>query len=624
MFKSLTLTRKQKKKLYRIIAATFFAIASAIIPGGGYIKLMIFLASYLIVGYEVLYKAGRNIVHGDVFDEQFLMAVATLGALCVGEYPEACAVMIFYQIGELFESIAVGKSRKSISKLMDIRPDYANVIRDGKEQQLTPDEVNIGDIIVIKPGERVPLDGVIVSGNTTLNTAALTGESVPMDAAVGDEIVSGSVNLTGAVNVEVKRTYSQSTVSRILELVENASDKKARIEGFITRFARFYTPIVVIAALLLAVIPPLLIGYNSWTVWSGWIHRALVFLVVSCPCALVVSVPLAFFGGIGGASKEGILIKGSNYMELLSKVDTVVFDKTGTLTKGVFEVEAVHTDKVSSDKLIDIAATAESLSNHPIAQSIIRDHGNHINNSQITDTEEIAGKGIKAVIDGKTYYVGNSALMEMAGAQAHQCHRVGTIIHISENSDYLGHIVLNDELKESSVNAVVNLNKLNIKTVMLTGDKSEIASEVANKLGISKVYSELLPADKVGKVEELLQDKSRYGSLAFVGDGINDAPVLMRSDVGISMGAMGSDAAIEASDVVLMNDDPRSLVLCIKLSQKTMRIVHENIVAALAVKVLVLILGALGIANMWIAVFGDVGVLILAILNSLRAFRIKH
>lgn len=624
MFKSLTLTRKQKKKLYRIIAATFFAIASAIIPGGGYIKLMIFLASYLIVGYEVLYKAGRNIVHGDVFDEQFLMAVATLGALCVGEYPEACAVMIFYQIGELFESIAVGKSRKSISKLMDIRPDYANVIRDGKEQQLTPDEVNIGDIIVIKPGERVPLDGVIVSGNTTLNTAALTGESVPMDAAVGDEIVSGSVNLTGAVNVEVKSTYSQSTVSRILELVENASDKKARIEGFITRFARFYTPIVVIAALLLAVIPPLLIGYNSWTVWSGWIHRALVFLVVSCPCALVVSVPLAFFGGIGGASKEGIIIKGSNYMELLSKVDTVVFDKTGTLTKGVFEVEAVHTDKVSSDKLIDIAATAESLSNHPIAQSIIRDHGNHINNSQITDTEEIAGKGIKAVIDGKTYYVGNSALMEMAGAQAHQCHRLGTIIHISENSDYLGHIVLNDELKESSVNAVVNLNKLNIKTVMLTGDKSEIASEVANKLGISKVYSELLPADKVGKVEELLQDKSRYGSLAFVGDGINDAPVLMRSDVGISMGAMGSDAAIEASDVVLMNDDLRSLVLCIKLSQKTMRIVHENIVAALAVKVLVLILGALGIANMWIAVFGDVGVLILAILNSLRAFRIKH
>lgn len=616
------LTRKQKKKLYKIVASIILAVIVKFLPGEGWIKLPMYLIPYLIVGWEVLYKAGRNIIHLDFFDEQFLMAVATIGAFAVGDFPEAVAVMVFYQIGELFENIAVGKSRKSISKLMDIRPDYANLVTSEGERRVDPSEVNPGDKIIIKPGERVPLDGYIISGTTALNTAALTGESVPVDLKENDEVISGAVNLTGVIHVRVKSSFKQSTVSRILELVENASDKKARIEGFITRFARYYTPIVVVSALLLAIIPPIVLHGG----WSEWIHRSLVFLVVSCPCALVVSVPLTFFGGIGGASREGILIKGSNYMEILSNTSTVVFDKTGTLTRGVFEVEAVHSDGYNSDELLRIASIAESMSSHPIAQSIIRAYKGEVDKSQLGSIEEIAGKGIKAEIGGKYYYVGNMALMELANAKCHECHKLGTIIHVSEGSDYLGHIVINDEIKENSKATIEYLKKQGIKTVMLTGDKEKVALKIAEELGLDECHYELLPQDKVNQVERLLNELSGKNNkkLAFVGDGINDAPVLMRADAGVAMGALGSDAAIEASDIVLMNDDPLGLSKAISISRKTMTIVRENIIFAIAVKIIILILGALGIANMWTAVFGDVGVLILAILNALRTFIVKH
>ena len=587
-------------------------------------ELIIYAVPYIIAGYDVLKTAFINLIHGQIFDEKFLMMVATIGAFGTGEYPEASAVMLFYQIGELFQSIAVGRSRKSIAKLMDIRPDSATVIRDGKEIEVSPDEVEVGEIIIIKPGEKIPLDGVIIEGESSVNQAALTGESAPVDKALSDNVISGTLNLTGVIKVRTTSTFGQSTVSKILELVENASDKKAKVENFITKFARYYTPVVVIAALILGIVPPLILGIGDGEVWKTWLTRACVFLVVSCPCALVVSVPLSFFGGIGGASKDGILIKGAGYMEVLSKIDTVVFDKTGTLTKGVFAVDDVHPNLISKAELLDIAACCESFSSHPVAQSIVRAHEGHIDKSLIGEVTEIAGKGVKAVVEGKTYYCGNGQLMEMCGADWHDCHMTGTIIHIAREDDgvceYLGHIVINDQIKEDSEEAIKSLKNVGVKRlVMLTGDKKRVAENVAGKLGLTGFFAELLPADKVAKVEELLKDGK--GRLAFVGDGINDAPVLMRADCGIAMGAMGSDAAIESADVVLMDDKPSKIADSIKIARKTMRIVWENIIFALGVKAIILVLGALGIANMWLAVFGDVGVLIIAILNAMRCMR---
>ena len=615
------LTKKQKKTLKRIILAFAILIADVIVTRlfniEGVLKLILFLIPYVIVGYDVLKTAAINIVHGQIFDEKFLMTVATLGAVLTGEYPEATAVMLFYQVGELFQSIAVGRSRKSIAKLMDIRPDYAVVLRDGEELTVSPDNVEVGEIIVVKPGEKIPLDGNIVEGATSVNTAALTGESMPVDKACGDMVISGSVNLTGVIKVKTTSNYGMSTVSKILELVENASEKKAKVEGFITRFARWYTPAVVIGALALAILPPLFTGITDGATWMLWIKRALVFLVVSCPCALVVSVPLSFFGGIGGASKEGILIKGANSLEALSKIDTVVMDKTGTLTKGTFAVEAIHPSEISSEELIDIAAAAESYSSHPVAESVIKAYEGQIDRSRIGSVEELAGKGIKAEVDGKMYYVGNGALMDMVKADWHDCELTGTIIHIACEGEYLGHIVINDELKSDSRAAIEELRSLGIKkTVMLTGDKEKVAEKIAKDTSVDEFYAELLPSQKVDKLEMLLNSSSK---VAFVGDGINDAPVLTRADVGIAMGAMGSDAAIESADVVLMDDKPSKIALAVKLSRKTMGIVWQNIIFSLGVKGIILILGALGIANMWIAVFGDVGVLVIAILNSMRA-----
>lgn len=615
------LTKKQKKTLKRIILAFAILIADVIVTRlfniEGVLKLILFLIPYVIVGYDVLKTAAINIVHGQIFDEKFLMTVATLGAVLTGEYPEATAVMLFYQVGELFQSIAVGRSRKSIAKLMDIRPDYAVVLRDGEELTVSPDNVEVGEIIVVKPGEKIPLDGNIVEGATSVNTAALTGESMPVDKACGDMVISGSVNLTGVIKVKTTSNYGMSTVSKILELVENASEKKAKVEGFITRFARWYTPAVVIGALALAILPPLFTGITDGATWMLWVKRALVFLVVSCPCALVVSVPLSFFGGIGGASKEGILIKGANSLEALSKIDTVVMDKTGTLTKGTFAVEAIHPSEISSEELIDIAAAAESYSSHPVAESVIKAYEGQIDRSRIGSVEELAGKGIKAEVDGKMYYVGNGALMDMVKADWHDCELTGTIIHIACEGEYLGHIVINDELKSDSRAAIEELRSLGIKkTVMLTGDKEKVAEKIAKDTSVDEFYAELLPSQKVDKLEMLLNSSSK---VAFVGDGINDAPVLTRADVGIAMGAMGSDAAIESADVVLMDDKPSKIALAVKLSRKTMGIVWQNIIFSLGVKGIILILGALGIANMWIAVFGDVGVLVIAILNSMRA-----
>ena len=622
------LTKKQKKMRNRIIIAIALLAVTAVtlhfVEVPWWAELVLYMIPYVIAGYDVLKTAFINLIHGQIFDEKFLMMVATAGAIATGEYPEATFVMLFYQIGELFQSIAVGRSRKSIAKLMDIRPDSATVIRDGVEIEVSPEDVQVGEVIIVKPGEKIPLDGVIIEGESSVNQAALTGESAPVDKALSDNVISGTLNLTGVIKIRTTSTFGQSTVSKILELVENASDKKAKVENFITKFARYYTPAVVIAALVLAVVPPLFLGIGSWDIWKEWLTRACVFLVVSCPCALVVSVPLSFFGGIGGASKDGILIKGAGYMEVLSKIDTVVFDKTGTLTKGVFAVDDVHPNLISKAELLDIAACCESFSSHPVAQSIVRAHEGHIDKTLIGEVTEIAGKGVKAVVEGKTYYCGNGQLMEMCGADWHDCHLTGTIIHIAreENGacEYLGHIVINDQIKEDSEEAMKSLKNAGVKRlVMLTGDKKSVAENVANKLGLTGFFAELLPADKVSKVEELL--KNGKGKLAFVGDGINDAPVLMRADCGIAMGAMGSDAAIESADVVLMDDKPSKIADAIKIARKTMRIVWENIIFALGVKAVILVLGALGIANMWLAVFGDVGVLIIAILNAMRCMR---
>lgn len=623
---NIKLTRKQKKMLYRILISAGLLGAAALITHlielPWWAELLIYAVPYVIAGYDVLKTAFVNIIHGQFFDEKFLMMVATIGAFGAGEYPEASAVMLFYQVGELFQSVAVGRSRKSISKLMDIRPDSATVIRDGEEVTVSPDEVNVGEIIVIRPGEKIPLDGIVEEGTSSVNTSALTGESVPVDVAFSDNVISGTVNLTGVIKVKTTSTFGESTVSKILELVENSSEKKAKVENFITKFARWYTPCVVIAAVLLAILPPLVLGIGSWEVWKTWLVRACVFLVVSCPCALVVSVPLSFFGGIGGAAREGILIKGANYMETLAGIDTVVFDKTGTLTKGIFAVDDIHPKDISKEDLLDIAAACESFSSHPVAQSIVRAHGGHIDKDRFSDIKEIAGKGIEAVIDGQTYYCGNAGLMELCGADYHDCHLTGTIIHLARGNEYLGHIVINDEIKEDAAQTVSKLKQIGVsRVVMLTGDKEKVAASVAEKLGLTEYHAELLPADKVTHIEKLLSDSQ--GKLAFAGDGINDAPVLMRADLGIAMGAMGSDAAIESADVVLMDDKPLGIVKAIMTARKTMRIVKENVFFALAVKAVILVLGAVGIANMWIAVFGDVGVLILAILNAVRAMKVN-
>ena len=605
------MTRKQKKTLLRIVLAALLLVAAALLPAEGLWKALAFAVPWLVIGYDVLWDAVRGIAHGQVFDEKFLMAVATIGAFAVGEYPEAAAVMLFYQIGEWFQSIAVGRSRKSIAALMDIRPEFAVVLRDGQEEEVDPEEVSVGETILIRPGDRIPLDGTVLEGQSSLNTAALTGESLPVDVAPGDRVVSGSINMTGVLQVRAESAYEDSTVARILELVENSAEKKARVESFITRFARWYTPCVVIGALLLALLPPLFVGN-----WSEWIHRALIFLVVSCPCALVVSVPLSFFGGIGGASRAGILIKGANDLETLAKVDTVAFDKTGTLTRGVFQVDAVHPKELTADALLDIAAAAESRSNHPVAESIVAAHGKHIDPARLGAVRELAGLGLEAEVDGETFYVGNGKLMAQVGADWHECHLPGTVVHIARGKEYLGHIVINDQLKPDAPEAIAALKRLGVKqSVLLTGDRQKVAEAVAKELGVDDLRAELLPAQKVEEVERLLQSGAK---LAFVGDGINDAPVLARADVGIAMGAMGSDAAIESADVVLMDDKPSRLPLAVKIARKTMRIVRENIGFALAVKFVILALGALGIADMWLAVFGDVGVLILAILNAMR------
>ncbi|MDY4201118.1 MAG: heavy metal translocating P-type ATPase [Candidatus Fimadaptatus sp.] len=609
------MSRKQKKNLIRILGAVAVLLLSVLLPVAEWIKIVIALVAYGLAGWDVLWGAVRGIAHGQVFDEKFLMAVATLGAIASQDYNEACAVMIFYQIGELFQGIAVGKSRRDIAALMDIRPDTANVLRSGVEQEVSPEEVAVGETIVVKPGEKIPLDGEVIEGSTAVNTAALTGESLPQDKNVGDKVISGSINMTGVIKVRTTSEFGESTVARVLELVENSASKKAKVENFITRFARYYTPCVVIAALILAIIPPLFVGN-----WWDWVNRALTFLVVSCPCALVVSVPLSFFGGIGGASRKGILIKGSNYLETLSKVNTAVFDKTGTLTKGSFAVTAIHPAKVSNDELLDIAAVAECNSNHPIAQSIVAAHKGHINPERVSSVKEIAGRGVEAVIDGRTIYVGNSKLMDDVHADWHDCHHVGTVIHIAENGKYLGHIVISDEPKPDSKKAIQQLKALGVKkVVMLTGDSRKVAENVANELGVDEVRAELLPADKVTEVEKLLESD---GPLAFVGDGINDAPVLSRADVGIAMGALGSDAAIEAADVVLMDDKPSKIPEAMNIARKTMRIVRQNIIVSLTVKGLVLIITAIGMGNMWYAVFADVGVLILAALNAMRALKV--
>jgi Cd2+/Zn2+-exporting ATPase len=605
------MTKKQKKTLLRILLAGLLLLGAALLPVEGVWKALAFAVPWLVVGWDVLWDALRNILHGQVFDEKFLMALATVGAFAVGEYPEAAAVMLFYQIGEWFQSVAVGRSRKSIAALMDIRPEFAVVLRDGEEQEVDPEEVAVGETILIRPGERVPLDGTVLEGAGSLNTAALTGESMPVDVAPGDRVVSGSINLTGVLQVRAESAYENSTVARILELVGNSAEKKARVESFITRFARWYTPCVVIGAALLAFVPPLFVGG-----WADWIHRALIFLVVSCPCALVVSVPLSFFGGIGGASRAGILIKGANDLETLASVDAVAFDKTGTLTRGVFQVDAVHPREIDPDALLDIAAAAESRSRHPVAESIVAAHGGHIDPSRLGAVTELAGLGLEAVVDGETFSVGNGKLMDRVGADWHECHLPGTVVHIAKGAEYLGHIVINDQLKPDAASAIASLKRLGVKkAVLLTGDRKKVAEAVAEQLGVDEVRAELLPEQKVEEVERLLAGGVK---LAFVGDGINDAPVLARADLGIAMGAMGSDAAIESADVVLMDDKPSRLALAVRIARKTMGIVRQNIVLARAVKFAILILGALGYADMWLAVFGDVGVLILAILNAMR------
>lgn len=615
------MSKKQKKMLVRIIISFIILVALKFINPDGIWEIIAYLIPYAIVGWDILWKAIRNIFHGQVFDENFLMAIATIGAMFTGEFSEGVTVMLFYQIGELFQSYAVGRSRKSIASLMDIRPDFANIEKDGEIVEVDPDEVAIGDVIIVKPGEKIPLDGVIISGNSSVDTSALTGESVPRDVMEGDDVISGCINLNGVIKVQVTKEFGESTVSKILDLVENSSSKKAKAENFITRFARYYTPCVVIGAVLLAVIPPLILGGG----WSNWIHRALIFLVISCPCALVISVPLSFFGGIGGASKCGILVKGGNYLEALAKTGVIVFDKTGTLTKGVFNVTAIHPDKVSEYELVEYAALAESYSNHPISRSLKNEYSSEIDKSRISSTEEISGRGIRAIIDGKEICVGNDKLMEDKGVKWHPCHHVGTTVHVSVDGVYAGHIVISDELKNDAADAISMLKAHGIrKTVMLTGDAKSVGGNVAATLGIDEVHTELLPADKVSEVEKLLAGKNGKENLAFVGDGINDAPVLSRADVGIAMGAMGSDAAIEAADIVLMDDCPSKIATAIEIAKKTISIVNQNIVFALSVKALILILGAAGIAGMWAAVFADVGVSVIAILNAMRALNVKN
>lgn len=614
------MTRKQKKMLIRIIISGILLIIAVLLPLKGVLRLAAFIVPYAVIGWDVLWKAVRNIAHGQVFDENFLMALATIGAFGTADYTEASAVMLFYQVGELFQNFAVGKSRKSIASLMDIRPDYANIERDGELVQVDPEEISVGDIIVVKAGEKIPLDGVVIEGRSTVDTAALTGESLPRSVSEGGEVISGCINQNGLLKVRVTKEFGQSTVAKILDLVENSASKKAKAENFITRFAKYYTPAVVIAAALLAVIPPLVLGGG----WANWVHRALIFLVISCPCALVISVPLSFFGGIGGASKSGILVKGGNYLEALANSEIVVFDKTGTLTKGVFRVTSVHPENFSEDKLVELAAYAESYSTHPIAKSIAEAYKGELDSSRITESNEISGHGIKAVIDGIEVCAGNDKLMEQIGVNWHKCHNTGTTVHVAVDGKYAGHLVISDEIKETSAAAIKSLKAKGIeKTVMLTGDAKEVGVDVAKKLGLDLAYTELLPADKVDKVEELLAQKTEKGKLAFVGDGINDAPVLSRADIGIAMGAMGSDAAIEAADIVLMDDNPEKIATAIDIARKTVRIVYQNIVFALAVKLVILILGAVGLAGMWAAVFADVGVSVLAILNAMRASRLN-
>ena len=626
------MSRKQKKMLIRILAAAVLLIALHVIPAAGAARFVLYLIPYLVIGYDILIKAAKGIKNRQVFDECFLMAVATVGAFALalydrsGDYTEAVAVMLFYQIGELFQSYAVGKSRRNISDLMDIRPDYANVERDGKLEQVDPDEVEIGSVILVQPGEKVPIDGVVLEGSSSLNTSALTGESLPRDVGEGDEIISGCINLSGVLKIQTTKEFGESTVSKILDLVENASSRKSRSENFISKFARIYTPAVCYAALALAVLPPLarLLAFGMSPDWGTWIYRALTFLVISCPCALVISIPLSFFAGIGGASNAGVLVKGSNYLETLSQARIVVFDKTGTLTQGVFEVNGIHHSELENEKLLEYAALAESASSHPISRSLQRAYGKEIDRSRVTDIQEISGNGVTAKVDGREVAAGNDKLMELLGISYISCHSIGTIIHMAIDGKYAGHIVISDIEKPHSKEAVKALKASGVRrTVMLTGDSRKVAEKVASDLGIDEVYSELLPAGKVEKVEELLKNKKEMEKLAFVGDGINDAPVLRRADIGIAMGAMGSDAAIEAADVVLMDDDPLKIAKAIRISRKCLRIVYQNIVFAIGVKLVCLALGALGIANMWLAIFADVGVMIIAVLNAIRALFVK-
>ena len=627
------MNKKQKKMLTRIVIAAAMLIALHFLPVTGLVRLTLYLAAYLVIGYDILRKAWKGILNGRVFDENFLMAIATVGAFALaiyeksGDYTEAISVMLFYQIGELFQSYAVGRSRKNISELMDIRPDYANIERDGKLEKVDPDEVEIGSTIIVQPGEKVPIDGVVLTGASSLNTSALTGESLPRDVKAGDEIISGCINMTGVLTIQTTKEFGESTVSKILELVEDSSSHKSRSEDFIAKFARVYTPAVCYGALALAVLPPLVrmlfMGLSAQ--WGEWIYRALTFLVISCPCALVISIPLSFFAGIGGASKEGILIKGSNYLETLSEVKTVVFDKTGTLTQGVFEVTGVHHNKMEEERLLEYAALAECASSHPISKSLQKAYGREIDRDRVSDIQELSGKGICAKVDGHDVAAGNTKLMTSLGVEYRDCHRVGTIIHMAIDGEYAGHIVISDVIKPTAKEAIAALKHAGVeKTVMLTGDAKRVADQVASELGVDRVCSELLPADKVKKVEELLAGKGSKDKLAFVGDGINDAPVLTRADIGIAMGAMGSDAAIEAADVVLMDDDPMKIAKAIKISRKCIGIVYQNIIFALVVKFGCLALGALGIANMWAAIFADVGVMILAVLNAIRALRVHH
>lgn len=620
------MTKKQKKVLIRIIIAAVLVIALQFIPVKGYVRFGLYMIPYFVIGYDILKKAGKGILNRQIFDENFLMAVATIGAIALGDYKEGTAVMLFYQIGELFQSYAVGKSRRNISDLMDIRPDYANVEKDGELEQVDPDEIEIGTVIVVQPGEKVPIDGVVVEGTSSLNTSALTGESVPREVSVDDEIISGCINMTGLLKIRTTKEFGESTVSKILELVENASSRKSRSENFISKFAKIYTPAVCYGALALAILPPIvrMAFMGLAPEWGDWVYRALTFLVISCPCALVISIPLSFFAGIGGASREGVLVKGSSFLETLSQTKIVVFDKTGTMTKGVFEVNGIHHSPYKDEELLEYAALAESYSTHPISKSLQRAYGKPIDKNRVSDVEEIGGHGLTAMVDGKVVAAGNAKLMKKLGIEYHDCSHVGTIVHVAIDGKYAGHILISDVIKEHAAEAIAALKKSGIeKTVMLTGDAKNVADHVAAQLGIDEVCSELLPGDKVEKVEELLTKKSEKDKLAFVGDGINDAPVLSRADIGIAMGALGSDAAIEAADIVLMDDDPLKISKAIRISRKCIRIVYENIYFAIGIKVICLVLGALGIANMWFAIFADVGVMILAVLNAIRTLFVK-